>query len=171
MWIRQAPLDGVVLASQRVMELLQGGLERLEPSGVQRVERLLAANDLNRRPLLGAGFRQEQRPVLELERRQDELGPHPELLLRRAPAQATCNHQVDDEKRGRTAPARRAKVEDEAFADASYALHYLAGQRLNRGIDRPEHEWADELDALEASMDDVARQGLEVDDDVRQFRQ
>jgi hypothetical protein len=47
----------------------------------------------------------------------------------------------------------------------------LAVDRLDRRIDRSEHERAEEMNALEAMADNVARQRVEIDDDVRKFGQ
>ena len=59
--------------------------------------------------------------------------------------------------------------EDDALADAADAANDLAVDRVDRRIDGAEDERAVEDEPLEAAADDVARQRLEVDDDVGKF--
>ena len=61
--------------------------------------------------------------------------------------------------------------EHDALADAAHAADGLAVERGDRRIDGAQHEGAEEVDPLEAPADDVAGQRLDVDHDVRQFRQ
>jgi hypothetical protein len=57
----------------------------------------------------------------------------------------------------------------DALADAADAAHGAAVEDVNRGVDGAEDERAVEREPLEAATDDVARQRLEVDDDVGEF--
>jgi hypothetical protein len=63
------------------------------------------------------------------------------------------------------------EFEDEPLADAADAAHGPAEDAVEGRIVRAQDERAREGDALEALADDVARQGLEIDDDVGQLRQ
>ena len=99
----------------------------------------------------------------ELERRENHLRPHPRLLARLAPAKAARDHQVQDEKE------RIAEVEDDPFADAAHADDRAAIDRLDRRIDRAEHEGAEEREPLEPAANHEAIQGFEVDNDIGQF--
>ena len=83
---------------------------------------------------------------------------------------------MDDEKDGGTGRSGgigririRTECEDDALADAADAANDLSLKRVNRRIDRAQNEGAVECEALEAAPDDVARQRLEVDDDVGQL--
>jgi hypothetical protein len=70
---------------------------------------------------------------------------------------------VDDQKQ------IAVKGDDDALADAADAANGLAVQRIDRRIDGAEDERAVEREPLEAAADDVARQRLEIDDDVGKF--
>ena len=61
--------------------------------------------------------------------------------------------------------------EHEPFANPLHAAHGLAVQGSNRRFDRAEDERAEQVDALEPVADDMARQRLQVNDDVGEFRQ
>ena len=61
------------------------------------------------------------------------------------------------------------KGQDDPLADAADAANDLSLKRVDRRIDRAQNEGAVECEALEAAPDDVARQRLEVDDDVGQL--
>jgi hypothetical protein len=63
------------------------------------------------------------------------------------------------------------EFEDDALADSPYCADDFAVNGLDRWVDRSEDERAQKIDTLEAVADDVPRQRLEVDDDVREFRQ
>ena len=146
-----------------LVKLLERGVERLDAAGIERAQRRLAAHQLQRRALLRARLGEEQRAVLEDERGEHQLRPHPRFLARLAPAQAARDHQVDDEKQ------IVVEGEDDALADAAHAADDRAVDRVDRRIDRAEDERAVEREPLEAAADDVARQRLEVDDDVGEF--
>ena len=173
MRIGERALERVALARQRLVKLLAGRLERLDTAGIERAQRRVAAYQLQRRPLLRARFGEEQRAVLEHERREQQLRPHPRLLAGLPPAEPTGDHQVDDQKEGGTGRKGRigriVKDKNDALAAAADAADDLAVHRVERGIDRAQHERAVQRDPLEAPPADVARQRLEVDDDVGEF--
>jgi hypothetical protein len=63
------------------------------------------------------------------------------------------------------------EFDHDPFANPADRADRLAVNGLNRWVDRSENEWAYEIHTLEAVADNVARQRLEIDDDVREFRQ
>ena len=86
-------------------------VERLDAAGIDVAERGLAAHHLDRGALLRAGFGEQQRAVLELQRRQDDLRAEAGFLARLAPSEAPGDHQVnheDQRRRHRRAARRRA---------------------------------------------------------------
>ena len=83
----------------------------------------------------------------------------------------------DDEEggTGRSGGIGRIRVliecEDDPLADAADAANDLSVQDVGRRIDRAQNEWAVEYEALEAAPDNVARQCLEIDNDIRKLWQ
>ena len=65
--VGQRALDRVVLAGERIVELLERCLERLDAAGIERGKRRLTAHHLHRRALLRAGFREQQGAAREFE--------------------------------------------------------------------------------------------------------
>ena len=61
------------------------------------------------------------------------------------------------------------KGQDDPLADAADAANDPSLKGVDRRIDRAQNEGAVKCEALEAAPDDVARQRLEVDDDVGQL--
>jgi hypothetical protein len=59
--------------------------------------------------------------------------------------------------------------EDDTLADAAHAADDLRLDGVDRRIDGAQDERAVEREPLEAASGDVARQRLEVDDDVGEF--
>ena len=135
------------------------------PPGSSARERRLAAHHLHRRAFPRAGLGEEERAVRELERREEHLRAHAGLLPRLAPPQAAGDHQVDDQEQV------VGEHQHDALADAAHVADGLAVERVDRRIDGPENEGAEEVDSLEAPAGDVAGQRLDVDNDVWQFRQ
>src|SRR5262249_3328764 len=122
-------------------------------------------HDLHRRALLRARFRQEKNTVRKLERREHHPRSDAGLLSRRAPAQPTGNHQMNDEK------PIAVEGENDSLADTAYRANPLAGQRVDRWIDGSKNERTEELDALKRLPDDMAFESFDVNDNVREFRQ
>ena len=58
------------------------------------------------------------------------------------------------------------EYQDDPLADAADAANDLSLKAVDRRIDRAQNEGAVQCEALEAAPDDVARQRLQVDDDV-----
>ena len=153
----------MALARQRLVKLFARRLERLDAAGIQRAQRRFSSHHLQRRALLRARLGEKQRAVLEQERGEHQLRPHPGLLARLAPAQPPGDHQVDDEKQ------IVVEGEHEALADAAHTANGLGMNGSERRIDGAQDEGAVQGDPLEAAADDVARQRLEIDDDVGEF--
>jgi hypothetical protein len=83
---------------------------------------------------------------------------------------------MDDEEKGGTGSRDgigririRIEGQDDPLADAANGANDLSLKGVDRRIDRAQNEGAVEREALEAAPDDVARQRLEVDDDVGQL--
>src|SRR4029079_9265775 len=98
MRIGQRALDGVALARQGGVKVLERGVERLDAARIQRTQLLLAADDLQRGALLRARLAEKERAVRKLERGEDHLRSSTRLLPRLAPGQTAGDHQVDDEE-------------------------------------------------------------------------
>ena len=98
MRIGERALQRVALAGERLVKLFARGVERLDAAGIERAQRRLAAHQLQRGALLRARFGEEQRAVLEGERGEHLLRPHPRFLAGLPPAQPPGDHEVDDEK-------------------------------------------------------------------------
>ena len=139
------------------------------------------ARHLHRRTLPRARFGEEQRAVLEFERREHQLRRDPRPLLRRGgrpPAQAAGDHQVQHEITILPAPRSRrlraggvGKREHDAFPDAVDRGDDGAGDRLERRIDRAQDERAQQEHPIEPPADDVPLQRLEVDDEIGKLGQ
>ncbi len=108
--------------------------------------------------------------MLELEQREQQLSADAGFLARLAPAQTAGDHQVDDEKQ-RIGGRRLAWLEHEhdAFADAPHAGYALPERRVERRIDRAQHERAAKQDPVEPASGHARRQRLDVDHNVRKL--
>jgi hypothetical protein len=175
--IGQRALQRVVLARQRRAKRLERRVERLDPAGIDRAKRIGAANHLQRCPLLRPGFGEQERPVLELERGQDDLGAHTGLFAGSAPAQASRDHQVNDQderpgigERPWPERSRGPEGQGDSLADARDALHRRAEEMVERWVDGAEHERAHQPDSVEPPPGDVRGQCFYVHCDVGQFR-
>jgi acetyl-CoA carboxylase carboxyltransferase component len=60
---------------------------------------------------------------------------------------------------------------DQTLADASDSAHLFPAHRIDRRLDRPQNEWARQDDPLDSTVPDVLRQGIDVDDQIREFWQ
>jgi hypothetical protein len=70
--IGERPLQRVVLAAQRAGEIVEAGVEHLEAAGIVLRERR-APGRRERRAALRAGFGEDQRPGVEVDRQQTDL--------------------------------------------------------------------------------------------------
>ena len=144
-------------------------LQRLDAAGIERPERGRAAHDLKRRALLRTGLGEEERAVLELERREDDLRAEADLLAWPAPAQPAGDHQVDDEDE-RVLVVSRPERDRNALPNARDVVNGRADEAFDRRIDRAEHERTQQPDSLESAAADVRRERFYVHCHVGQFR-
>ena len=63
------------------------------------------------------------------------------------------------------------KFEDDALADATGRANDLSGDGIERWIYGAKNEWTEKRDALEPFAGDVALECLEINNNVRKFRQ
>jgi hypothetical protein len=81
---------------------------------------------------------------------------------------------VDDEEKGGTGRrggiGRIVEAEDDPLADAADAADDLTVDGLDRRVDRAENERAVQREPIEPASDDIARQRVEVADNVGKFR-
>src|SRR5450759_5266509 len=94
--VRQRALQRVVLAPEACCEGLGRRLERLEAARVERLKGLAPGDEPDPRPLLRARLGQEERPRVEIQRKEAELfrdrgGGFP-------PVQAPRDHEMQDEE-------------------------------------------------------------------------
>ena len=81
----------------------------------------------------------------------------------------------DDEEGGKARRSGTGRIsiliecEDDPLADAADAANDLSLKGVDRRVDGAKNEGAVEDEPLQAMPDDVARQRLEVDDDVRKL--
>ena len=94
--IGERPLDDMALADERVAKALEVGVENFKTSRIVGAEAVLAANDVERRPLLRARLGDEQCPLGKVERRQSDLPDG--LRAARSSPKPPCDHQMKDEK-------------------------------------------------------------------------
>ena len=106
--IGQGAFHGVVADEQSRTELIEGGVERFQTTSIEFGQRVLAAQEVNRGPLLRRSFGQQQRAVREVEGRQTDLAGDRRALL--FPAEAAGDHQVDGQEE------LALELEDEALA-------------------------------------------------------
>ena len=142
-WIREAPLQGVVLARQRFAKHLNRGLERLDAAAVERSYRIPTAHELHRSPFPGAGFGEQQGAVGHHEGGEQQPGPDARLLPRLSPTQPAGDHQVKHEKQ------IVSKSDENAFPGALNVLDRQARNRLDRRLNRSQNERTDKLQMLE----------------------
>ena len=159
--IGEGALQGVILAPQCGAEFIQPGVEHLEAAGIVGGERRRAARDIERRPLLGAGLGEQQRPGREVEGREPDpagrLGPVP------LPTQTAGDHQVENDVQV------AGEAEHDALAEPAQVFDRPSDQLGDRRIDRAQDERAGQPHALERLADNAGAQGLEVDGDVGQL--
>src|SRR5207249_134961 len=98
--------------------------ERLDAPAVERRQRALAADEMERCPLLRARLGQDKDSASEIER--GERGPARNLRPRRPPAEPAGDHQVQDEKE------ILLELEDDPLAHPPQAEHLLSLGLANR---------------------------------------
>src|SRR5262249_39844422 len=135
--------------------------EHFDAAGVVGLQRLLAADEMKRRPPLAAGLGEQQRAVGKVERGETDLARRlgPALL----PAEAAGDHQVDDEEEVLLEP------ENDAFAEPPDRLDGFADGGVERRIERAHQKWVDDSDALERLAEDPRRETRPVRFEIRKF--
>src|SRR5215470_2377455 len=118
MWIRERPLDGMALADERVAKAPEIDVENFQTARIVGAEAVLAANDMERRPLLRTRLGDEQCALRELECRESDLpGGFPAA---RSPAKPPGDHQMNG-----------LKVSGVEYIEAIAAAH-AAGRKMGR---------------------------------------
>src|SRR5438552_11343691 len=128
--IGEGTLERVTLTGDRGLELVDGHLERLETSWVERSDRGLALDDGERGALLRRGFGQHERAAREVKRRESDLA-----LERRAallPAQPSGDHQVENEEE------IAFESNDDALAHSTHVAHAPAFGGFGRRLEGPQ---------------------------------
>jgi hypothetical protein len=118
------------------VELFERGLERLDSAGIDGAQRI-AAQDLNRRALLRSSLGEEQRPVLEHERGENDLRSDARLLSFVAPAKPAGDHQVDHQRQ------IRLELEHDSFTNSRDVRNRPTLDRGHRRFDRSQDEGTD----------------------------
>src|SRR5690349_3096728 len=115
--IRERPLERMVLASQSRREVSQVGVQHLQPSAVELLQRVRALYDVDRCPSLRARLGEVERPSLELERSLRELSAN--RLSALSPAETTRDHEMNDDVQRVVRPNHNALTQP---ADGSHPL-------------------------------------------------
>ena len=109
-WIGQRTLQRVVLPLQCGMEIGRRETRDLHAAGIVLLESRATARDIQRRALPRSRFRQQQRPVREIECQRRLLRQR--LRGRVAPVQAPGDHQMENQ------PQIAIEADRDALADA-----------------------------------------------------
>ena len=137
------------------------GVERLEAAGVERVERLLAAHEVERRALFGRGLGEDEGPVGKSNAARPSLpgGFAPRGFQRRRPAIIRWRTRWRSPSRAKTMrlPMRRT------------ASTRLPSAARSGGSNVRTRNGLDDAHVLERLADDAAAQVLDVELDVRQL--
>src|SRR5262249_29980350 len=142
---------------------LNVSVENFQTARIVGAEAVLAANDVERRPLLRARLGDDQCPPREVERRESDLSDG--LRAARSPAKPPGDHQMKNEKE------IILEREDDPLAEAPKLDNLLPFRRANRHIDRAEEEWAREPYVFERLVQDAGTKMLDVKRDVGIFGQ
>jgi hypothetical protein len=86
-----------------------------------------------------------------------------EFSAERAPVEAACNHEVQDE------PETVVEFDGDAFADAMEGTDGVAFDIFDSRLDGAEEEWAGYADLREGLAYDARLEGGEVGGDVGEF--
>ncbi len=156
--IGQRAFERVVLARERTREAREIALERLDSAGIELGEFRATANGDERRALLRAGFGEQERAALEVERGESELLRHRAPLL--APTESARDHQVHDEEE------LAVEREDDALADAAQRGDAPALELGELRFDRAQEERALEPHSFELDAANAPFEVFDVERDV-----
>src|SRR4030095_3596077 len=96
MRIGQRPLQRVVLAPQRIAEGSKIGVHHFQTTRIMAGERVAALDDMQRGLMLGPGFSEQQRAMLEVDRKLAQLARY--LDSHGLPPKTAGDHQMEHEK-------------------------------------------------------------------------
>src|SRR5258708_36714023 len=127
-WIGQGSLERAVFGSECVAKAVDLTRENFDSSRINRMQALLAGENVQRRAALRAGFGEDQRAARKIESR--KTLPARQLCLRRPPVQTPRNHQVQHQ------PQIALHSNRDAFADAPQLAHGAALNTRQRRLYR-----------------------------------
>ena len=145
--IGQRALQRVVLAPHRFAKRLGRRGEQIHAAGIVQRQHLRAAYCMERRALLGVGFRQHQRAVGEIECRQPQLPRQRRACL--PPVEPPGDHQMQHQIE------LIIEVKHDALAEPRQLAHRQPFEGFQRRIDGPQQERAAEPNALQLLADDA----------------
>ena len=160
--IGESAFESAILGGQSITKGIEIAVEDFDAAGVDRVEAVFAAENMERSAALGAGFGEHERAVREVEGRETITAGKPDVL--RAPMQAACDHQVENE------PEVAIDPDGDALADAAQFAHSAALEVLERGLHGSKEKRAREANAFEELVEDTHLECGEVGGDIREFR-
>src|SRR5262249_34485821 len=150
--VRQRPLDGVPFPPQRSRKGGWVGLERLETTGIERLQRGLATHDVKRGAFLRRRLREEQGSGREVERCETDLSGDLRALF--TPTKTTGDHEMHHEPQvvRRRFPERKS----DPFANTAHLRHPLAFDGAERWVERAHDERTRDASVLEHLADEPA---------------
>ena len=151
----------MILPQQCYAECVERRIERLEPARVERSQRRLANDDVERGALPRTGLCENERPSREVERREPQS--RRDLRPWLAPLEATGDHEVEDEEE------IALERERDALADPPHAAHRAALCARERRLDGAHEVGAHDAGTHQRRADEPRREVLDVERDVRQL--
>ena len=148
--VGQRTLEGVVLAAQLPIEVLQRQGKHVGAARIVGCERIRAADDVERRLSLRTRFGEEESAVRKVEGGQPHLAGH--LRSRLSPAKAARNHQVDDQK------VVLIQLEDDSLPQTLQACHTATRALVQARLDRSHQKRARQPDAGQRLADHARSQ-------------
>src|SRR5205823_3638773 len=85
------------------------------------------------------------------------------FLARLAPAQSSCDHEVENQKQ------IPIEADDDAFARTEDVPNGQSDNRFERRVNRPQHERADEMQLFKPLAGHTRLERVDVDDDIRKL--
>jgi hypothetical protein len=156
--IGQGALQRVALRRERSLERSEVRLQHLQAAGIEGRQRRFSRDEVERGPLLAAGFGEQQRAGWEIEGGQADLPGH--LGATRLPLKTARDHQVQH------CEPFPLEADHDALAQPSKPLDTPPQETLQRRLDRPQQERAAHPRPLQRLAADPRPQRLKVDFDV-----
>ena len=160
--IGESAFESAVLGGESIAKGFEIAVEDFNAAGVDGVEAVFAAENMERGAAFGAGFGEHERAVREVEGRETITAGKPRVL--RAPMQAACDHQVENE------PEVAIDPDGDALADAAQSAHSAALEVLERRLHGSKEKRAREADTFEGLVEDTHFERGEVGGDIGEFR-